>query len=300
MLKKHQEPIDVTKQIENLKNLGLTIENEEDADCFLNNVSYFRLIKGFGGGLKNKDSTFKSGISFNQIKGLYIFNAKLRHLIFSQIEKVEVNFRCRIANYFSCRYGVLGYKDVKNFNDPRYHEKFLTEIATEIARNAKSAFVKNFQNNYEGGELPFYALIELFSFGMLSKFFKNMKNGDKKEIAKNYGVGYPYLENWIEHLAVVRNICAHYGRLYNVNLTLRPHLYRQYTDRKITNYRVFATLICLKHLLPNDEHWNSFIVKVSMLIEQFPCANPAYMGFPKKSWEKLLALPMSEFSKLDE
>jgi len=126
------------------------------------------------------------------------------------------------------------------------------------------------------------------------------KNEDKKEIAKYYGVGYPYLENWVEHLAVVRNVCAHYGRLYNVNLTSRPQLYRQYTERKITNYRVFATFICLKHLLPNDEHWNSFIVKVSMLIDKFPCANPAYMGFPKKDWEKLLALPISQFHLLYE
>jgi len=300
MPKKHQEPIDVKRQIENLKNLGLTVEDEEATCRFLNNVSYFRLIKGFGGGLKNEDLTFKSGVSFDQIKGLYIFNAKLRHLIFSQIEKVEVNLRCRIANYFSCRYGVLGYKDPNNFKDPNYHARFLKEISIEIERNAKSAFVKNFQNNYEGGELPFYALIELFSFGMLSKFFKNMKNEDKKEIAKYYGVGYPYLENWVEHLAVVRNVCAHYGRLYNVNLTSRPQLYRQYTERKITNYRVFATFICLKHLLPNDEHWNSFIVKVSMLIDKFPCANPAYMGFPKKDWEKLLALPISQFHLLDE
>ncbi len=28
-----------------------------------------------------------------------------------------------------------------------------------------------------------YALVELFSFGTLSKFFKNMKNEDKKAVA---------------------------------------------------------------------------------------------------------------------
>lgn len=298
--KKHQPPIDVDKQIENLKCLGLTIEDEASARIFLNDVSYFRLIKAFGSGLKNEDLTFKSGVSFDQIKGLYIFNSKLRHLIFSQIEKIEVNLRCRIANYFSCKYGVLGYKDENNFRDPTFHEKFLSEISHEIERNGKAAFVKNFQNNYEGGELPFYALIELFSFGMLSKFFKNMKNEDKKEIANHYGVKYTYLENWVEHLAVVRNICAHYGRLYNINMTSRPLLYKQYAKRRITNYRVFATLICLKHLLPNDGHWNKFIVKIIMLLEKFPCVNPAFMGFPKKNWEKFLSLPISEFNKLDE
>lgn len=292
MLKKHQEPLDVLQQIENLKNLGLKIDDEEKAIEFLNNVSYFRLIKAFG--IKEKNSNFPDGITFENIKGLYIFNAKLRQLLFAQLEKVEVNLRCRIANYFSCKYGIFGYKDANNFKVPEFHEKFLTEIETEIKRNKKAAFVRNFQDNYEGGDLPFYALIELFSFGTLSKFFKNMKNSDKKEIAKYYGVGYTYLESWFEHLAFVRNICAHYGRLYNSNLSISPILYKQYTDLGVSSLRVFASLVCLKHLLPNDKHWNNFIVKVSLLIEDFPCVNKDYLGFPNLEWEKLLSLPLSE------
>ena len=296
MLKKHQEPLDVLQQIENLKNLGLKIDDEEKAIEFLNNVSYFRLIKAFG--IKEKNSNFPEGITFDNIKGLYIFNAKLRHLLFAQLEKVEVNLRCRIANYFSCKYGIFGYKDANNFKMPEYHAKFLNDIETEINRNKKAAFVRNFQDNYDGGDLPFYALVELFSFGTLSKFFKNMKNSDKKEIAKSYGVGYTYLESWFEHLAFVRNICAHYGRLYNSNLSISPILYKQYTDLGVSSLRVFASLVCLKHLLPNDKHWNNFIVKVSLLIDDFPCVNKDYLGFPNLEWEKLLSLPLLELKDI--
>ena len=49
-----------------------------------------------------------------------------------------------------------------------------------------------------------------------------MKHEDKKVVARIYGVKYTYLESWIEHIAFVRNICAHYGRLYNVNLSKTP------------------------------------------------------------------------------
>lgn len=77
----------------------------------------------------------------------------------------------------------------------------------EIDRNRKAPFVKNFQNNYENGKLPLYALVELFSFGTLSKFYKNMKNEDKKAIVQVYGIGYTYLESWIEHIGNV-NKCA--------------------------------------------------------------------------------------------
>ena len=206
--------------------------------------------------------------------------------------------RCRIANYFSCKYGIFGYKCADNFRNPEYHKKFLNDIDTEIKRNKKAAFVRNFQENYEGGELPFYALIELFSFGTLSKFFKNMKNEDKKEIAKSYKVNYTYLESWFEHLAFVRNICAHYGRLYNSNLTITPVLYKEYKTMGVSSLRVFATLVCLKHLLPNDEHWHKFIVKVSLLLEDFSCVNPAFLGFPNGNWEKILSLPTAELNKI--
>lgn len=128
-----------------------------------------------------------------------------------------MNFRCRLANHFSYKYGVPGYEDPSNFENPLYHAEFLEDVKQEIRRNAKSPFVKNFQSNYVDGKIPMYALVELFSFGTLSKFFKNMKNEDKKAVALTYGVGYTYFESWIESIAYVRNLCAHYGRLYNAD-----------------------------------------------------------------------------------
>lgn len=294
MKKVHQAPLNVEQQIENLKELGLIIEDEQEAKDFLHDVSYFRLIKAYGYGLKEKNSNYNEGVTFAQIKSLYLFNAKLRHLLFAELEKIEVNLRCRLANYFSCKYGVLGYKDSSNFRDPEYHTKFLNDIELEIRRNGKAAFVKNFRENYEGGELPFYALLELFSFGTLSKFFKNMKNEDKKAIAQTYGINYIYLESWFEHFAFVRNICAHYGRLYNSNLTVTPKLYRRYEEKNISNLRLFATLTCLRELLHNDDHWNKFIVELSLLIEDHKFVNPALMGFPSEQWERILMKEKAE------
>ena len=294
MLKQHQPPMNVQQQIENLKSLNCSIENEEKAQDFLNNVSYFRLIKGFGFSLKEKNSNYTDGVTFEQIKGLYLFNAKFRHLLFPEIEKVEINLRCRIANHFCCKYGVLGYKDSTNFQNTEHHQKCLEDIEAEIKRNKKSPFVRNFQTKYEGGDLPLYAAIELFSFGTLSKFYKNMKSEDKKEIATKYGVTYTYLESWIEHLAFVRNICAHYGRLYNAKFSKTPNLYKEYTENKIGNQRVYASLICLKYLLPNNEHWEMFIAEINMLLQDFPCVDIKLMGFPENIlWQSYLLTDLS-------
>lgn len=285
--KEHQPSMNIDEQIENLKAIGLTINNEDYARQILNDISYFRLIKAYGLGLKEKNANFDKCISFEQIVELYLFNANFRQLLFTMIERIEVNLRCRVANHFSHTYGVLGYEEPTNFDNSVYHKEFLNDINEEIARNSKSPFVKNFQNNYVDGKIPFYALVELFSFGTLSKFYKNMKPQDKKEIAKLYGVGYTYLESWVEHIAFVRNICAHYGRLYNINLAKTPKLYKQYDEQGISNIRVFATIICIKHLLFDNKHWTEFVDNLGLLFQKYPHVNKKLMGFPD-NWEKFL------------
>lgn len=56
-------------------------------------------------------------------------------------------------------------------------------------------------------------------------------------IALTYNVSYTYFESWIESISYIRNICAHYGRLYNAKLTKTPKLYQQYTKNI---YQIFA------------------------------------------------------------
>lgn len=278
----------IDEQISNLKEIGLIFEDEEYARKILNDISYFRLIKAFSLNLKPKNGNYNMRISFETIVGLYLFNANLRQLIFPEIEKIEINVRCRLSNYFAEKYGVLGYFNENNFADVNYHKEFLNDINQKIHRNSKAPFVKNFKENYEGGELPIYALVEVFSFGTLSKFYKNMLNRDKKAIAKSFGVGYTYLESWLESISYVRNICAHYGRLYNAKLSKTPILYREYTQSGIGNNRIFGVLLCLKQLLKNDTHWKFFVDNIEILIEKYEYVRIDTMGFPD-NWKSLLS-----------
>lgn len=286
-MKTLEPAMSIEEQIDNLKEIGLIIDDIEYAKSFLNDVSYFRLIKAYSLGLKPKNSDYYKGITFEEIVQLYLFNANFRQLLFAQIEKIEVNLRCRISNYFSIKYGVLGYKNADNFVNGIYYNDFVEDMEKEINRNSKAPFVKNFKTNYENGDIPFYALVELFSFGTLSKFYKNMKNTDKKAIASSFGIGYTYLESWIENIAFVRNICAHYGRVYNVNLSKTPILYKQYIADGISNLRVFATLLCMKHILKNDNHWKDFVDQIELLFEKYTSVKPKLMGFPN-NWKELL------------
>ncbi len=135
--------------------------------------------------------------------------------------------------------------------------------------------------------MPIYALVEVFSFGTLSKFYKNMHNKDKKVIAKTFGVGYTYVESWLESISYVRNICAHYGRLYNAKLSKTPMLYKEYSQVGIGNNRLFAVLLCLKHLLKQDNHWNKFVDNIEELFKEYNCVRINTMGFPE-NWKEIL------------
>ena len=287
MLKNHQPPLDVDSQIENLISIGLIVADREYAASFLNDVSYFRLIKAFSLGLKHRNGNYHPEITFEQIVDLYKFNCDFRQLLFSIIERIEVNLRCRLGNYFSSQYGILGYENPDNFVNPAYHSELIEDIEQEIGRNPKSPFVKNFRDNYVDSKIPMYAVVELFSFGTLSKFFKNMKAPDKKAVAQKYGVGYTYFESWIENIAYVRNLCAHYGRLYNAKLSKTPILYKQYSEVGIGNQRIYATLLCIKHLVPLDDHWFHFVQNMKAIIAEHPFAKLNLMGFPG-NWEYYL------------
>ena len=286
-LKKHQAPMTIEEQIENLKEIGLVVADEGYAKKILNDISYFRIIKAYSLGFKEKNSSYNADVTFEQIVELYLFNANFRQITFAQIEKIEINCRCRISNYFAETYGVLGYFDSENFADAEYHNIFLKDIEEEIGRNSKAPFVRNFRDNYEGGQLPIYALVEVFSFGTLSKFFKNMKNPDKKAVAKTFGVGYTYLESWLESISYVRNICAHYGRLYNAKLSKTPLLYKEYSEVGIGNNRMFGILLCMKHILKNDSRWNLYVQDIETLIDKYEKVDIRTMGFPE-NWKELL------------
>jgi abortive infection bacteriophage resistance protein len=266
--------------------LNLQFSDIEFAKDFLNDVSYFRLIKAYSLGLKSENGDYNQGVTFEQIVELYLFNANFCQQLFPFIERIEINLRTRIANYFAVKYGAFGYLEKKNFPNEDYHKTFKENINQEIKRNKRSPFIKNFSDNYDGN-IPFYAFSEIISFGMLSKFYKNLAVVDKKEIAKSYRINFKFLESWMECIAYVRNLCAHYGRLYNKKLTKKPKLYEEYHKQGIRNDRIFGILCCIKELVSNDNHWNEFIEQVDSFLCKYPHADKFTMGFPD-DWKDIL------------
>lgn len=66
-LKQYQPPMTIDEQVENLKSLGLIINDEEYAKKVLNDISYFRLVKAYSLGFKPKNGKYNDGVTIQRL-----------------------------------------------------------------------------------------------------------------------------------------------------------------------------------------------------------------------------------------
>jgi len=277
----------IEQQIELLKKRNLIIEDEEFAKHVLTHISYYRL-SGYSLSLRKND-IFYSGVTFNTIYKICEFDKKLRYLLLELIETVEVSFRTQIANHLANKYGPLCYLDSKYFKNEEFHREFLADFQKEVERNKdRELFIRHHIEKYEGN-FPIWVAVEILPFGTLSKLFSNMKDEDQNFISKTY-YKFPavYITTWLRSLVVLRNICAHYGRIYNRRFTTLPKLGRKDKKLGIKSDRVFVFVFILKYLINNDNEWTHFLKNLKALFEEFDkIVDLSLLGFPE-DWFLLL------------
>lgn len=231
-----KRPTTFEEQVEILKSRGLVISDVDSAIRTLQRINYYRL-SAYTLSLKKNDQ-FLPDITFEHVVALYEFDRRFRYLIMEMVEQVEIAFRTHISYHIAHTYGPLGHLNPQHFDN---HDAFLAELEKELKRS-QELFIKHHYEKYEG-KIPVWVAIEVLSFGALSKLFSNMKNDDKNQIAKrNYRAPAIYLESWLKCMSYIRNICAHYGRLYNRPLTSKPRLDRKSKQLGIDQGKIFAHL----------------------------------------------------------
>ena len=83
-------PLDTATLLANLQNEGLTIMDESKTYTFLENVSYFRFAAYLRPFKTSDKHAYKENATFEKAVRLYEFDAKLRTLLFSAIQKIEI------------------------------------------------------------------------------------------------------------------------------------------------------------------------------------------------------------------
>ena len=155
----------------------------------------------------------------------------------------------------------------------------MSSISSEIARS-NDVFIKHNFDNYEG-EIPVWAIVEVLSFGTLSKIIKNLKTGtttsysalsaNYKYISQKGNLVHPskkIFASWLQGVSILRNICAHNSRIYNRTIHTTPEIL--YSDKVIPQPKhngLYQILLAMKYLRPSDEEWAIFVDKLTDLFK---------------------------------
>lgn len=288
--RKHKPWLSFEQQLERLIERGLQVDDKKKAINYLERIGYYRL-SGYWYSFRElnearilplRKSNFITDSHFEHAVKLYVFDKKLRLLALDALERIELAVRVDIAH-------LLGEKDTyahENINllhghfskqkktkggnkGKTEHEIWLNKYEQMVRRAGQEPAVKHNIKKYK--KLPIWVASGLWDFGMMSKLFSGMKQDDQLVIANKYGAkdGKEFA-GWLKSLNFTRNVSAHHGRLWNINVLVRAPLPNEETWKNLNNSRPFFYFCLMKRLLGvicSNSSWSS---RFNDLLQEFP------------------------------
>lgn len=270
----------IEQQIQSYIDAGMEIESYDQVEDALRTIGYYRL-RGYSFQLYNNDSKkYVVGTKFENILQLYQFDQKLSNLIFSMISKIEVALRVRLVEALLIHNDVLILQDSSIFKDKKMYWRNMSTISSEIARS-NDVFIKHNFKNHEG-EIPVWAIVEVLSFGTMSKIIKNLKTGldsayvilanNYKYVSKKGNLVRPSQQmftSWVQGISILRNMCAHNSRIYNRTIHTTPEILDVDKIIPTTSHNgVYQILLAMKYLRTSNQEWMEFVNKLEKLLEE--------------------------------
>lgn len=210
----------VDQLIDLLKTRGLAFDGGEDvARRFLSCVNYYRFT-GYALPFLASRESFRPGSKFSYLHSAYLFDRRLRDIMADALEAVELTFRCLFARVFSKSHGPLGYRDPAAFHPSRqpWLAKVIDKLDSEFERSDETC-AKHFLSVYDAP--PLWSMVEVASFGALVRLYRICSPADQNAVSSLYGVRGDRLASYLQHLVVVRNLCAHHCRMFDRRFSYR-------------------------------------------------------------------------------
>lgn len=290
----------LTDQVNLLVGRGLVIPDVAVAEKELGRLSYYRLAGYFLYFQRETSHDFRAGTTLEEVLTLYRFDEALRNLIFKGVSPIEVALRAQLAYQGAIKAGPFWYKDRQytlgktDGKGQDIHNANVRHIRKEVKRSGE-AFIKHYYATYSSPALPpAWMVLEVVSFGTLSKLLSHLRPAITNDVARFFGVGQPVLVSWISALCNMRNRCAHHSRVWNRKLTVRPMLAIKQpvatwlaNASTLPNAELYGLLACMVYLLRavDEQTANEFVSEVKRLFLSFATVSPQGVGFPV-GWEQ--------------
>ena len=297
--------LSISQMIDLLKDRDLIIDDEEKVKHYLLHIGYFR-ISGYCKYYQDiTTDKFYSWVTFDQVISLYKFDRKLRLLMLSSLEKLEISIKSVINTVMCKNYNSFRYLEENIFKDKL--DKEWNNIATKTLdiikwKKSKSAsmFVKAYIEKYSNEEyLPWWMLVEELTLWEISTIYGLLQDSDAKAISAYYNTYFLDLERWLQVLVNIRNISAHHSRLRNRKYTAKPRVNdvifknrflieanENWWKEVIPNF--YNVCLVIHYLLDRVAPNHNFIEQLQELFDEFPYVPLVSMGFNKDWKEKIV------------
>lgn len=148
-MKYEKRAFPIGDQINLLESRGLLIPDKTRAETFLQAVSYYRL-SAYAVPFESergRNHHFIAGTSFEDLVSMYIFDHRLRMLVFDALERVETAFRTRFIHECSMTFGGWWFEIPDLFYDKSALSGFLQELDREVL-HSREAFIRHYHEHY--------------------------------------------------------------------------------------------------------------------------------------------------------
>jgi len=283
---KYEKPLYFEQQADKLIQRGLVADRDFLIDR-LKNVNYYRL-SGYLYPYRQADDTYRPGTTFECVWSHYTFDRRLRLIVMDAIERVEVSVRTQLIYCLAHNSGAFGYakREALSNLEAEEYTRWIEEIKKE-ADHSRELFVEHFKIKYGDSHtfLPLWMVGEIMSFGCMLTMYRGTADDIKKEIAAYYSVPDEVLTSWLKTINVIRNICAHHGRLWNRELGFKPRIPKKnkypewHEPVAIPQNRIFAVLTILRYLLRIMAPRSKWKERLFELLDEYPDISRSSMGF---------------------
>ena len=217
------------EQVALLEGRGMDMGDRDLATATLRRVNYYRL-SGYWYPFRKlersgRQDDFYSGTRFSDVVALYDFDARLRAATFAALVPIELAIRALLGHELGridpCAHlepSKLGPTARRGDQYTRWVRRYEDEVA-----QSREDFVEHHHQKY-GGLLPVWAATELLNWGSLTYLYGFAPRHAQDVVADVCGLTAPQLTSWLKALNLVRNTCAHHGRLFNRVHTFSPKL----------------------------------------------------------------------------
>jgi len=271
-----------------LRSRGLVIQDDNKVERWLTNVSYYRLGGYFWPLQSDKvRHIFIPGTTWEIVTDRYEFDRELRITVFAAIERIEISVRTRLIYELSNRYHPNWFDDLSLFKNGKHFKDNLSLIDKELSKSKEDSILNHYKKYSSKQRPPAWKTLEILSFGVLSKLYSNLKDATiKNNLARALGIPhYTILESWLQSINIIRNICAHHGRLWDRSLKISIVQLNNAPDWltiSVTGLdlkKLYLSLCALQYLLTKIGETSSFAQRIKELLHLYPGLETD-MGFP--------------------